>query len=143
MINGFDFAAVTVAALEGLDHRGDGEGQQDEPDDDGDLRGLLQHFDNTPPPEMHHLEVALYGEGDEEADAGAAVEEQHEEHRLAHPFFGAAPLAVMVVVGRGRKTGHQQEIGDHDVEEEDAFVPPELVPKGEVVTKRLFASPLH
>lgn len=136
MQKGLDLAPVAVAALEGLDHHGDGEGQQEQPDDDGDLRGFLQHFDKIPPPEMHHVEVAVQGEGDEEGDAGAAVEEQHEEHRLAQHFVGAAPLAVVVVVGLGRETGHQQEVSNHDVEQEDAFVLPELEPEGEVVNKQ-------
>ncbi|TNN53486.1 hypothetical protein EYF80_036328 [Liparis tanakae] len=85
---------------------------------------------------MHHVEVAVQGEGDEEGDAGAAVEEQHEEHRLAQHFVGAAPLAVVVVVGLGRETGHQQEVSNHDVEQEDAFVLPELEPEGEVANKQ-------
>lgn len=72
-------SAVTVAALEGLHHGGDGEGQQEEPDHDGDLRSLLQHFDEVPPPEMDHVEVAVEGQRDEKADAGPSVEEQHEE----------------------------------------------------------------
>lgn len=130
-----DFTAQAVAALEGGDHGGDGEGQQEKPDDDGDLRTFLQHFDEIPPPKMHHVEVAVEGEGDEEGDAGSSVEKQHEEHRLAHPFMGTASLAMVVMIGFGRKTGHQQEVSDHNVEEEDTFVLPELVPEEEVIDR--------
>lgn len=35
------------------------------------------------------------------------------------------------MIGLGRKAGHQQEVGHHDIEEEDAFVLPELESKEE------------
>lgn len=124
-------AAVAVAALEGLEHGGDGERQQQEPDDDGDLRRFLQHFDEVPASQMHHVEVAVDGQRDEEGDAGPAVEEQHEEHGLAHGAVRAAPHVVAVVVGFDGEAGHQQEVCNHDVEEEDAFVLPELEPRDE------------
>lgn len=128
---GLDLAAVTVAALEAVQHGGDGEGQQQEPDDDGDLGGFLQDFDKVPSAEMHHVEIAVDGQHDEEGDAGASVEEQHEEHGLADHRVAAASLVVLVVVDLGREAGHQQEISNHDIEEEDAFVLPELEPKSQ------------
>lgn len=133
MINSLNFAAVAVAALKGSHHGGDGERQQEKPDDDGDLRRFLQHFDEIPPPEVHHVEVAVDGEGDEEGDAGSAVEEQHEEHRLARHFVLAASQAIPIMVGLGRKAGHQQEVSNHNIEQEDTFVLPELEPKEEVI----------
>lgn len=130
---------MAVAALKGFHHGGDGEGQQQNPDDDGDLRGFLQNSDKVPPPKMHHVEVAVEGQGDEEGDAGSSVEKQHEEHRLAHPVFLAAPESLAVVVRFGREAHHQQEISHHNVEEEDAFVLPELEPKEEVSGTVLFS----
>lgn len=131
------FPAVAVAALESGDHSGDGEGQQEEPDDDGDLRRFLQHFDKVPPPEVHHVEVAVDGQSDEEGDAGSPIEEQHEEHRLADSGVTAAPLSVKVVVSLDGEAGHQQEVSDHNVEQENAFVLPELEPEEEVTDKCL------
>lgn len=130
-------AAVTIAALEGLHQGGDGEGQQEEPDHYGDLRRLLKHVDEVPPPEMNHVEVSIEGQRDEEADTRPPVEEQHEEHCLTNHTVGAAPLALLIVVGLGRKTHHQQEVSDHNIEEEDAFVLPEFEPKEEVRDKQL------
>lgn len=125
------FPAVAVAALKGIHHGGDGEGQQKNPDDDGDLRGFLHNSHTVPPPKMHHVEVAVEGQGDEEGDAGSSVEKQHEDHRLALEVFLAAPESVAVAVHFGREADHQQEVSHHDVEEEDAFVLPELEPKAE------------
>lgn len=81
---------------------------------------------------MHHIEVAIDGQGDEEGNTGSSVEEQHEEHRLADHIVLAAPQLVAVMVGLGRKTGHQQEVRNHNIEQEDTFVLPELEPKEEV-----------
>lgn len=107
MVVGLNFTAVAITALKGLHHGGDGEGQQEKPDDDGDLGSFLQDFDKVPPPEMHHIEVAIDGQGDEEGDAGPSVEKQHEEHCLADHVALAAPQHVLVVVRLGRETGHQ------------------------------------
>lgn len=129
---------MAVAALKGLDHSGDGEGQQEKPDDDGDLRRLFQHFDKIPSSKMHHIEVAIDGQGDEEGDAGSSVEKQHEEHHFTHHVILAAPQVVLVMVGLGRKTSHQQEIGNHNIEQKDAFVFPEFEPREEVINKTVF-----
>lgn len=126
---GLDQPAVAVATLKGFQHGGDGEGQQEEPDDDGDLRTFLKDLDNVPPPQMHHVEIAINGQHHQEGDAGPAVEEQHEVHGLAEHCVGAAPLVVLVVVDLDREAGHQQEVSNHDVEKKDAFVLPELEPK--------------
>lgn len=99
---------MAVTALKGLHHSGDGEGQQEKPDDDGDLRRFLQHFDKVPSSKMYHIEVAIDGQGDEEGNTGSSVEKQHEEHRLTHHVILAAPQAIVVMVGLERKTGHQQ-----------------------------------
>lgn len=133
---GLHLPAVAVAALEGLDHGGRGQGQQQEPNDDGDLRGLLQDLDKVPPAQVHHVEVAVDGKHDEEGDAGATVEEEHEEHGLAGHVIVAAPQLVAVVVGFEGQAGHQQEVGHHDVKEEDALVLPELKPAGRKCTGR-------
>lgn len=132
VILGLEEAAVTVAALEGLQHGGDGEGQQEQPDDDGDLRTFLQDFDKVPPPQMHHVEVAIDGQHDEEGDARPSVEEEHEVHGLADHLVGAASLVVLVMVDLDWEAGHQQEVRNHDIEQEDAFVLPELEPKREI-----------
>lgn len=123
---------MAVTALKGLHHRGNGEGQQEKPDDDGNLRGFLQYFDKVSSPEVHHIEVAVDGQGDEKSDAGSPVEEQHEEHSLAHDGVIAAPQIMVVVVGFNGETHYQQEIGDYNVEQEDTFVLPELEPGEEV-----------
>lgn len=133
---GLHLPAVAVAALEGLDHGGRGQGQQQEPNDDGDLRGLLQDLHKVPPAQVHHVEVAVDGKHDEEGDAGATVEEEHKEHGLAGHVIGAAPQLVAVVVGFEGQAGHQQEVGHHDVKEEDALVLPELEPAGRKCTGR-------
>lgn len=135
-----NFTAVAVTALEGGHHGGDGEGQQEEPDDDRDLRRFLHYLDKVPPPEMHHVEVAIDGEGDEEGDTGSPVEEQHEEHGFAEHVVLAAPQLVAVVVGLGRKADHQQEVCNHNIEQEDTFVLPELEPKEEVNHRTIICS---
>ncbi len=129
---------MTVAAFKGAHHSGDGEGQQEKPDDDGDLWSFFQHFDKIPPAKMHHIKVAIDRQGDEEGDTGTSVEKQHEEHRLAHHIILAAPQVVTVMEGLGRETGHQQEISNHDVKQEDTFVLPEFKPKEEEIDKHLF-----
>lgn len=126
---------MAVTALKGLQHSGDGEGQQEKPDDDGDLRRFLHDFDKVPPPKVHHIEVAIDGQGYEEGNTGSPVEKQHEEHRLTGRVVLAAPQLVTVVVGLGRETGHQQEVSNHDIEQEDTFVLPELEPKEEVIDR--------
>lgn len=135
MRKSLDFAAVAVATLKGVNHSGDGEGQQEEPYDDGDLRTFLQHLDKIPPPKMYHVEVAVEGEGDEEGDTGPSVEKQHKQHCLAQHFIRAASLAMIVMVDLGRKTRHQQEVSNHNIEQEDTFVLPEFEPKEEVNDK--------
>lgn len=135
MVISLNFAAVAVTALKGLHHSGDGEGQQKKPDEDRDLRRFLQNFDKVPPSKMDHVEVAINGQGDKEGNAGSSIEKQHEEHRLTHHIIRAVPLVVTVVVGLGRKTGHQQEISNHNIEQEDGFILPELEPIEEVVNK--------
>lgn len=124
-----DITSVAVAALEGGDHSGDGEGKQQQPDHDGDLRTFLHHFDKIPPSEMNHIEVAVEGQGDEEADTSSSVEKQHGDQRFTHWIIQAAPQALLVMVGFERKTGHQQEISNHNIEQEDTFVLPKLEPK--------------
>lgn len=75
---------------------------------------------------MDHVKVAVDGEGGEEGDAGSPVEEEHGEHGFAHQLVLTAPLALLEVIGLGRKAHHQQEIGHHDIEEEDTVGSPEL-----------------
>lgn len=128
---------MAVAALEGLEHGGDGEGQQQEPDDDGDVGGLLEDLDKVPPAQVHHVEVAVDGQHNEESDAGATVEKEHEEHGLAGHVIVAAPQLVAVVVGFEGQAGHQQKVSNHDVKEEDALVLPELEPAGRKCTGRM------
>lgn len=135
MLRRLKFSSVAVAALERFQHGGDGEGQQEEPDDDGNLGGFLQHFHKISPPEMDHVEVAVEGQGDEEGDAGPSVEKQHEEQRLTHHIIPAAPQAMLVMIGLRRKAHHQQEISNHNIEEEDTFVLPEFESKEEVIHK--------
>lgn len=142
VIKRLNFSSVAVAALERPEHGGDGEGQQEEPDDDGDLGRLLQHFDEVPPAEVDHVEVAIEGKCDEEGDAGSTVEEEHEEQRLAHQAGAAASHAIVVMKGLGRKTGHQQEVGHHNIEEENTFVLPELESKTEQKKKnKVYSAP--
>ena len=80
---------------------------------------------------MDHLEVAVEGQDGQEGDAGSSVEEQHEEHGLAHGPVAAAPHTMLVVVGLEWKAYNEQEISHHDVEEEDTVGPPELEPEQE------------
>lgn len=136
MIRSLNCAAVAVTALKGFHHSGDCEGQQEKPDDDRDLRRFLEDFDEISPAKMYHIEVAIDGQCDEEGNTGTSVEEQHEEHHLTHTIILTAPHMVMVMVGLGRKTSHQQEISNHDIEQEDTFVLPELEPEDEDVEDR-------
>lgn len=127
------FSAVAVAALKGLDHGGDGEGKQQEPDENRNLGRFLQHFDTVSPSKMDHVEVAIEGEDDEEGYTGSSVEKQHEKHRFTNHIVTAAPQVVLIMVDLERKAGHQQKISNHNVEQEDAFVLPELEPEDEDV----------
>lgn len=109
---------MAVAALEGLEHGGDGEGQQQQPDDDRDVRRLLQDFQEVLAARVHHVEVAVDGGDGEEGDAGAAVQEQHEEHGLAHGVVLASALALDVVVRLDGQAEEQQDVSQHQVEQE-------------------------
>lgn len=120
---------MAVAALKCVDHGGDGEGQQEEPYDQGDLRRLLKHPDAVFPSGMDDAEVAVERQGDEEGDAGSSVEEQHEEHGLTDRIVVVVPQVVLIVMDLKGKTGHQQEISHHYVEQEDTVVLPESEPK--------------
>lgn len=85
---------------------------------------------------MDHVEVAIEGQDDEEGDAGPSVEKQHEEHHFTNHAVFAAPQVVLVVIDLDGQTGHQQEISNHDVEQEDAFVLPEFEPEDEDIEDR-------
>lgn len=100
------YTAVAVAALKGLDHSGDSERQQEEPDDEGDLRRFLQNLYAVHPAEVDHVEVAIDGQDSEEGDAGSSVEKQHEQHDVTHGAILCAPQAMLVVVGLEGKTDH-------------------------------------
>lgn len=78
---------------------------------------------------MDHFKVAIKGQSDEEGNTGPTVEKQHEEHRLADHIILAAPCALLVMIDFYWKTGHQQKISNHYVEQESAFVLPELEPE--------------
>lgn len=75
---------------------------------------------------MDDTEVAIEGQSDEEGNAGASVEEQHEEHCLANSIGAAVPQVVLIVMDLEGKTSHQQEISNHYVEQENAVVLPEF-----------------
>lgn len=119
-------SAQTVAAVEGADHGGGGEDQQQDPDAHTLQGRLIEGLDAVPPPQVDHAEVAVQGQQDEEDDAGAAVQEQHEEHGLADGVGLAPPQVVLEIVNLDGQTDHQQEVSNHNVEEEDALVPPEF-----------------
>lgn len=76
-----------------------------------------------------HLEVAVDGDDGEECDAGAPVEEDREEHGAEDHLALAAPLAQLEVVGPHRQAEEQQDVGQHQVKQEDVvgvLAPPEL-----------------
>lgn len=122
---------MAVAALKGCDHSRSGEGKQEDPDDDRNLRRFLKHVDKISPSKMDHIEVAIEGHCDEEGDAGSSIEKQHEEHYLTKHSVLTAPQVVLVMMDLERKAAHQQEISNHNIEQEDCFVLPELVSKKE------------
>lgn len=64
---------VAVAALKVLEHGGNGEGQQEQPDKDGDVRRFLERLQEVLPTGMHHIKVSVDGRDRQEGDAGAAV----------------------------------------------------------------------
>lgn len=129
---------MAVAALKGCDHCRSGEGKQEDPDDDRNLRRFLKHVDKISPSKMDHIEVAIEGHCDEEGDAGSSIEKQHEEHNLTKHSVLTAPQVVLVMMDLERKAAHQQEISNHNIEQEDRFVLPELVSKK--VIKQLIVS---
>lgn len=110
---------VAVTAFKVLEHGGHGERQQEQPDEDGDLRRLLERLQQVLAAGVHHVEVAVDGGDGEEGDAGAAVEEEHEEHGLAHRVVFAPPLALDEVVRLDGQAEEQQDVGQHQVEQED------------------------
>lgn len=122
---------MAVAALKGCDHSGNSEGKQEDPDDDRYLRRFLKHLDKISPSKMDHIEVAIEGHCDEEGDAGSSIEKQHEKHYLTKHSILTAPQVVLVMMDLERKAAHQQEISNHNIEQEDRFVLPELVSEKE------------
>lgn len=110
---------VAVAAVKVLEHGRHGERQQQQPDEDGDVRRLLERLQQVLAAGMHHVEVAIDGGDGEEGDAGAAVEEEHEEHGLAHRVVFAPPLARDEVVRLDGQAEEQQDVCQHQVEQED------------------------
>ncbi|XP_063078764.1 uncharacterized protein si:ch211-140l13.3 [Engraulis encrasicolus] len=79
--------------------------------------------------------VAVYGDDCEEGNAGSPVQEQHEEHGFTHHLVVAPPLSVQEVVRLHRQTDEQQDVGQHQVEEENvvAVCLPELQLENEEV----------
>lgn len=110
---------MAVAALKASDHGGDGEGQKKKPDDDGDMRRLLQGFEKVLLPWVDHVEVAVDGGHSQEGDTCSPVEEEHEEHGFAHHLVLAPALAIDEVVRLHGQTEKQEDIRQHQVEEED------------------------
>lgn len=64
---------MAVAALKGLEHGGNGERQQKQPNEDGDLGRFLQGFQEILPAWVNHVEVAIDGGHSQEGDAGPPV----------------------------------------------------------------------
>jgi len=110
---------VAVAAFKVLEHGGDGERQQEQPDEDRDMRRLLERSQEILATGVHHVEIPVDGGHRQEGDAGAAVQKQHEEHRFANRVIVASPLPMNVVVGLEGQTEDQQDVGQHQVEQED------------------------
>ena len=110
---------MAVAAFKGVQHGGDGEGQQKQPDDDGDVRRLFEGLEEVLPAGPDHVEVAVDGDDSEEGDAGPAVQEHHEEHGLAGGVQDASPLPHQEVVSLEGQAEEQQDVGQHHVKQED------------------------
>ena len=110
---------VAVAALEAVQHGGDGEGEQQQPDDDGDVRGLLEGLEEVLPARPDHVEVAVDGDDSEEGDAGPAVQEHHEEHGLAGDVLTTSSRPAQEVVCLEREAEEKQDVGQDHVEEAD------------------------
>ena len=110
---------MTVAAFKGVQHRGNGEGQQKQPDDDGDVRRLLEGLEEVLPAWPDHVEVAVDGDDSEEGDAGPAVQEHHEEHSLTGGVLDTSPLPAQEVVCLEGQAEEQQDVGQDHVKEED------------------------
>lgn len=87
------FTFVAVAALGRLEHGGNAERQEEEPDEDGDVWRLLEHLQEVLLPGVHHGDVAVDGNHGEEGDAGSPVQKQHEEHGFADGIVVAPPLS--------------------------------------------------
>lgn len=64
---------VAVAALKVLEHGGNGERQEKQPDEDRDLWRLLESSQEILSTGMHHVEVSINGSHRQEGDAGASV----------------------------------------------------------------------
>lgn len=110
---------VAVAALEVLEHCWNRQGQEHDPDDDGDLGGLFQRFEQILATGMDHVEIPVYGRHGQEGNAGPSVEKKHEQHRFAHRVLRASPLSSDVVVCLYGQTEEQQDICQHQVEQEN------------------------
>lgn len=59
-----------MTLAKGLEHGGNGERHQEEPDEDRDVRRFLQEILVA---RMHHVEVAIDGGDGQEGDAGPPV----------------------------------------------------------------------
>lgn len=110
---------MAVAAFKCLQHSGNGEGQQKQPDDDGDLRRLLEGFEEVLPARVDHVEVAVDGGDGEEGNAGPTVKEQHEQHGLTDRIFVTSPIPTNEVVGLEGQAEEQEDVGHNQIKKED------------------------
>lgn len=110
---------MAVATLEVLEHRGNGERQKKDPDDDGDMRRFLQSLQEVLAPRVDDVKIPVDGSHGQEGDAGSPVEEQHEEHGFAEHVVAAPPFSFYEVVGLYGQTEEQQNVRQHQVEQEN------------------------
>ena len=111
--------AQAVAAVEVLQHGGDCERQKQQPDDDRDLRRLLESSEEILSTGVHHVKIPVDGSHREEGDAGPSVQKQHEEHCFAHCVIRTPPLTHDEVVRLDGQTEEQEDVSQHQVEKED------------------------
>lgn len=110
---------VAVATFKCLQHRGDCEWQEKQPDNYGDLRRLLEGLEKVLPAGVDHVEVSVDGGDSEEGNTGPTVQEQHEEHGLTDHVLVTSPIPMKEVVCLEGQAEEQEDVGQNQVEEKD------------------------
>lgn len=127
--------ARVVAALEGGQHRRDGQRQKQNPDHNGNENGPFMHLEWVFYPWMDHAHVTVDGNNSQERNAGSSVQKQQKDDWLTNSVVVTPSLSTLKVVRPDWQANEQQDIRQDQIEQKNvvAFRFPEFEFKNEEV----------